>query len=205
MAEVIKFLRTQDNSSLSILDLSKKTVVLMTLTRPCQLAEVASLDFSSLRYSPEGVTISPLRPPKQARVGSNLKDYFFPRFGEDPNICPVNTIECYCKKTEAVRSQSNHLFLSSVMPFQPSTSATIARWIKTTLAGAGIDTSIFGAHSTRGAASSAAADAGLSISEILEAADWSSATTFERFYYRPQQAKKAFGVSVLKTASNLHS
>ena len=39
---------------------------------------------------------------------------------------------------------------------------------------AGIDTSVFKAHSIRGATTSAAAEAGMSIPETLEAADWSS-------------------------------
>ena len=67
---------------------------------------------------------------------------------------------------------------------------------------ADIDTNIFKAHSVCSASTSAAADAGISISEILEAADWSSASTFEKFYYQPVKSSK-FGVSVLSSASNL--
>ena len=54
---------------------------------------------------------------------------------------------------------------------------------KTGLAKAGIDTNLFKAHSVCSASTSAAVDARISISEILEAADWSSASTFEKFYY----------------------
>jgi len=64
-----------------------------------------------------------------------------------------------------------------------ATSATIARWIKTGLSKAGIDTSIFKAHSIRSAATSAAADAGVSVTEIMETTDWTSASVFEKFYY----------------------
>ena len=49
---------------------------------------------------------------------------------------------------------------------------------------AGIDISIFKAHSVRGAASCAAAGAGVTSKDILDAADWSSEGTFQRFYYR---------------------
>ena len=43
---------------------------------------------------------------------------------------------------------------------------------------AGIDISIFKAHSVRGAASSMAAGAGVTSKDILDAADWSSDGTF---------------------------
>ena len=96
------------------------------------------------------------------------------------------------------------VFLTSTKPHSPASSATIARWIKSALTEAGIDTTIFKAHSVRGASTSAAAEAGISIPEILEAADWSNQSTFERFYYRPRKSV-SFGTAVLKSASNLQS
>jgi len=48
---------------------------------------------------------------------------------------------------------------------------------------AGVDISIFKAHSIQSAATSAAADAGVTVTEIMEAADWTSASVFEKFYY----------------------
>ena len=64
---------------------------------------------------------------------------------------------------------------------------------------AGVDTSIFKAHSVRVATTTAAALAGISIPEILEAGDWSSQSVFERFYYRPHTLW--FGQVVLSMAS----
>ena len=43
---------------------------------------------------------------------------------------------------------------------------------------AGIDTSVFKAHSTRGAATTAAANTGITTEDILKVADWSSDTVF---------------------------
>jgi len=50
---------------------------------------------------------------------------------------------------------------------------------------AGIDTEIFKAHSVRGASSTAAAEKGFLMTNILWTADWSKDSTFKRFYYRP--------------------
>ena len=52
----------------------------------------------------------------------------------------------------------------------------------------------FCAHSTRSVSTSAAADTGVLIPEILAAADWSGNSIFEWFYYRPQSSSK-FGVT----------
>jgi hypothetical protein len=51
--------------------------------------------------------------------------------------------------------------------------STLARWLKSLLGKAGIDTGIFKFHSVRGAATSAAANA-----DILKAGDWSSESVF---------------------------
>ena len=61
---------------------------------------------------------------------------------------------------------------------------------------AGIDTSSFKAHSVRSASVSAAASAGVSTNQIMEAADWSSESVFQRFYYK-HSSVNAVRVSVL--------
>ena len=48
---------------------------------------------------------------------------------------------------------------------------------------AGIDTGIFKAHSVRGAATTAVANAFVPLEEILNMADWSNASRF-RFFWR---------------------
>ena len=53
------------------------------------------------------------------------------------------------------------------------------------LSEAGVDNSRFKAHSVRGAVTSAALNKGVTLGDILQVADWSSDSTFRRFYYRP--------------------
>ena len=64
---------------------------------------------------------------------------------------------------------------------------------------AGNDTCTFKAHSVRNASVSAAASAGVTTNQIMEAAEWSSESVFQRFYYRPSTVN-AVGVSVLSSA-----
>ena len=53
---------------------------------------------------------------------------------------------------------------------------------------AGIDTTKYKAHSTRGAATSKAKTIGLSAKEILERANWTRELTFKRYYYRETES-----------------
>ena len=63
------------------------------------------------------------------------------------------------------------LFVAVVKPHNPVSSSSIARWLRDTLRQAGIDVGIFGAHSVRGASSSAAvAAAGITANDIMKAA-----------------------------------
>ena len=60
----------------------------------------------------------------------------------------------------------------------------VARLIKATLSGSGIHTSVYSAHSTRGASASNATNLGVPTDTILSAGSWNSESTFTRFYRR---------------------
>ena len=62
---------------------------------------------------------------------------------------------------------------------------------------AGID-GVFTAHSTREASTSAAARAGVALSDIMEAADWGRESTLKKFYHRFSW-KSAFTMGVLNS------
>jgi len=192
------------NEKLPLIELSIKTVLLLSLTRPLRSADLANFLLPNLKFLPEGALFMPACPSKQSRIGKPLKEFFFPAFEVNPNLCPVNAIKVYTKRTERVRKSEGSFFLTAVPDHHPATATTIARWIKTGLSRAGIDISIFKAHSVRSASTSAAADAGVTVPEIMEAADWSSASVFEKFYYRPHRSLR-FGHSVISSASNLQS
>ena len=71
-----------------------------------------------------------------------------------------------------------------IKPHAEISTQTVSRWLRNALTGAAIDVG-FPGHSTRGAATSAAAEAGLSLDIIMAAADWASSATFEQFYHKP--------------------
>ena len=86
----------------------------------------------------------------------------------------------------AENAPSSHMFISTTKPYGPASSTTLAHWLVTLMARAGIETSSYRAHSARSAASSALVRKGLSIAQVLKRAHWSpTSRTFEMFYHRP--------------------
>ena len=95
-------------------------------------------------------------------------------------------VSYYIEKTQEFRGETNQLFISWVTK-KPVTKQTLARWLKTVLALAGIDTKFFKAHSYRGAGLSKAYQKGATINQIVEAGKWSNSNTFLRYYNAPCQ------------------
>ena len=99
-------------------------------------------------------------------------------------------LHIHLEKTATFRSSNtqdgfhDRLFLSHVTPFRPVTTDTLATWIRSVLKNAGINRTVFGAHSLRGAAASAARNSNAPLDAILSAGDWSFARTFNRHYFR---------------------
>ena len=77
--------------------------------------------------------------------------------------------------------------------------STTARWLKNVFKSAGIDVSIFEAHSVRGDSSSTAMNMGSTANDILKVADWSSKSVFQKFYYKGIENPK-FGRTVLSVS-----
>ena len=97
----------------------------------------------------------------------------------------METLRQYQRVTTPLRKESAQMFIPMVKPHKPFVPCTIARWLKEVLKLSGINVDIFTAHSTRSASVSAAADSGVTVNDILKAADWSSESIFQQFYYRP--------------------
>ena len=88
-------------------------------------------------------------------------------YSQDSNICPATTSLDYVNRTINFRKNQDNLLLSIKRPHKKITKSTIARWIKSILSLAGINTNILTAHSTRAASSWTAKNAGVSLTAIL--------------------------------------
>ena len=119
-------------------------------------------------------------------------------FDNNKKVCPVFLIKYYIRRTKSLRDNTQ-LFISPHRPHHPVAKSTLSRWVKLTLAKAGINTDIYTAHSTRSASTSAAAAASVDISKIMKAASWTNASTFKRFYRKDiVDPSGSFGNTILK-------
>ena len=159
--------------------------------------EVSHLDLRFRSYLREGVKFV-IPGLTKTRTSGPPKEVLYPSYPEDEKLCPVQTLESYELRTKQLRLQSteeSRLFLSVRKPHAPVKASTIGHWLQSLMAQAGINVSMFSAHSTRGAATSKAKRMGVSTADILKTADWSSA--FRRFYQRPINCNE-FGRRVLE-------
>uniref|UniRef100_A0A1X7TDB6 Tyr recombinase domain-containing protein n=1 Tax=Amphimedon queenslandica TaxID=400682 RepID=A0A1X7TDB6_AMPQE len=145
--------------------------MLLALTCPSHSADISKLNLRGYRNTPEGAVFTPTALAKQFRLGRNLKDFFFPRLVENKRLCPVKSLTLYIERTKELRGNNDQLFISFIKPHHPVTSSTIARWLKLVMESAGINTSVFKAHSVWSASTSAAAMKGVTTEDILSAAD----------------------------------
>ena len=176
-----------ENSKLSLKHLSLKLATIFAITCPKRVSSFALLDLNHYRLSPEGITFT-LMQTKTTRPGEPVAA-IFSAFPEDAKLCPVACFNQYIKAPTNLRptmdNEPRNLFISYIKPHRPVSLATIALWIRELLAEAGIDISIFKAHSVHGASTTAVANALVPLDEILKMADWSTTSTFQKFYYKP--------------------
>ena len=86
------------------------------------------------------------------------------------------TLQCYEQRNSDLKNQT---IISFFWQYNHTIQWLLAQLLREVLKGAGIDVSIFSAHSVRGASvSAAAAGAGITTNDILKAADWSSESVF---------------------------
>ena len=123
---------------------------------------------------------------KTSGIGRFQPSMTFRKFTDQPALCVVSLLLFYMERTKNNSEVSGDaLFLTLGKKVRAASSQTISRWIKETLKKAGIDTTIFTAHSTRHASTSSAARFGVSMDEIRRAAGWSpNSATFAKFYDR---------------------
>lgn len=175
-----------DNDKLCLRLLTKKLLMLLALISPERSSVLSDLNIQFLKKQPDGFTFT-LTKPRKTGDPRSLTTIAFPSFTEDNTLCPLKCLESYLNATREFRTlpECEKLFLSIIRPHRPVSKGTIARWLCDTISASGIDSSIFKAHSTRAASTSTAAKKQLPLNDILKMADWTSASTFQRFYYKP--------------------
>ncbi|XP_060084159.1 uncharacterized protein LOC132563416 [Ylistrum balloti] len=177
--QVLTFLKTMDCGTLKSLTL--KLVTMLALLTGQRLQSLHLLDIKNISLTDSSLKLRFGDALKQTRPGFHQREITLQQF-EDKQLCVVSICKDYLTRTEPLTGQHSKLFLGFQKPYKPVSKATLARWIKTTLASAGIDMNIFTPHSTRAASVSAASRLQVPITSILSTAGWSNTSTFAKFY-----------------------
>ena len=123
----------------------------MSLVEASRTSELQALDLRFRVFKPEGVIFRLPSLTKKRVTGAPPKKLFFASFPSNPKVCPVSCLRVYERRTMQFRqmdqSVAQPLFISYIKPHKPVTSQHIAHWIKDLLGQAGVDTSVFKAHS----------------------------------------------------------
>ena len=201
---VVNFLRNYKSADLSNLELAKKTVMLLALVNADRCSDLAALDRDHVRWTASGVEFTVVRLTKTRRSGAPRK-VFYSVFRDNSELCPVTILWLYLGRTAqqvADLSSPKPVFLTSRKPFRQARPGTIGYWIKDILHRAGVDTEVFSAHSTRSSSTSWAAAKGVPINDIMQAANWSSQTTFKQFYFCPTNSATYTRTILQSTSTN---
>ena len=173
----------------SLKDLSAKLVTLLACLTVQRVHTLSLIDSRFIKFTPNATYVYVFEDLKVTRQ----RPYFIlslPGSEQTDSLKTAQLLSNYLTRTTAIRKKlpddcdKHKLFLSYVPPHKPVKTETLARWIRGVMQDSGIDINVFGAHSVRGAAASAARIANAPVDDILRAGDWSSLNTFNRHYFR---------------------
>ena len=188
----------QIDKDLTLRDLTLKLTMLLALLsgQRCQTLHLLSLEDMTLQAQLCTFKISePISKP-----GSKALQVQFKAYSTDLHLCVVHHLQVYLERTKPLRGDCKQLLLSFQKPYQAVSKDTVSRWLKLVLKQAGIDISMFKAHSTRAASTSAAAASNIPLSTIMASAGWSNADTFSKFYNKPvMENEQIFGDALLQS------
>lgn len=170
------------NTKMSRKLLSLKLILLLLLVSSQRGQTILNLHVDRMICKKESITFQMKVLLKHNQLGQPLDAVTLFAYPKNKKLCIVRTLTRYIERTSGVRRGNTQLLLSYIAPFGPISRATLARWTLNALSEAGIDTDKYKAHSTRGAAASAARAMGASLTAIMRNASWKDARSFAVYY-----------------------
>jgi hypothetical protein len=177
-------------ASLKIITLKTVFMIAITSFRRCSDLQSFRLGQDNVNIQSKGITFIRHGLAKQDRQSHRKATVFIPAFPENKKLDPRRCMYYYLKATEKFRKapdgvDETKVFLGLNEPHRPVSAQTISHWIVQTLRLCLNDPKLkVKAHSTRAIGPSFALFKGASIESIMNAADWSSESTFVKAYLR---------------------
>lgn len=194
---VLKYLEGMADTDLSLKQLTLKLTTLLCLLTGQRCQTLSKLDISYMQKLSDRYIFTINTNIKTSKPGRHIAPIEILDYSVDRRLCVVSLITLYLDKTSEIRKpEDTQLLISYARPYKPVTSATIGKWVKSVMAESGIDTKTFKAHSGRSASTSYGKTGGLPLKDIMQAAGWSNATTFAKYYDKPT-ARGNLGATIL--------
>lgn len=182
---------------LTLKDLTMKTTMLVASLSGQRCQTIHALDVNNMVLTKDRCTFYIQELLKTSRPGKHFGKLELRAYHPDKCLCVVTFLEEYVRRTKPLRG-SSRLFISYQKPHASVTTDTVGRWLRKVLENSGLDVSKYGAHSTRAASTSAAKTVHIPIQSIMDAAGWSNAETFRKFYDKPMDTEAgSFGTELL--------
>ncbi len=189
-----------DNEDLSLLYLTKKVAMLAALVTGSRCQTLHKLTRNRMTDTGDCFCCNAPLTLKTSKPDDKEQVVHLPKY-VDKKLCVYRAVKHYKDRTEGLRKQSSQqLFIISRAPYTPAAQSTIAGWIKSVMADAGIDTSLYTTHSTRKASTSQAAEVSVPLGTIMKAAGWAGSSTFAQYYRLPVVKHDTFANAVLRPA-----
>lgn len=172
--------------NVNLQDLTHKTVALLALATSQRMQTLSLIKICNISIQNDVILIKISDLIKTSKPGHCQPLLKLPYIRESPEICPALVLQAYIDKTRHLRCEQSedNLFISTRKPHKKVGSQTLSRWVKKALEVSGIDVTMFGAHSTRHASTSAAHSAGVNLEVIRKAAGWSDSSNVFLKYYK---------------------
>ena len=185
-------------ATLSLKTLSQKLCMLIALLDAPRVQTLKALNLVGLEISGSKISFKIANLLKTNRQGRKVgKEVSLAAYPPDRRLCVLTVLRQYIAATKTLRGSEQQLFISYIEPHDAVSKDTLARWIKEVLTMAGINTSVFKAHSTRAASVSAASAGMVPTSEIIERASWTNEATFRKYYRKPIDKSENYQNAVL--------
>ncbi|XP_046546323.1 uncharacterized protein LOC124256363 [Haliotis rubra] len=195
---VLNYIKSLDVSE-SLKMLTWKLATLLLLLSGQRIQSLHLIDCRNVNVSDSDVKIRFGDLLKQSRPGYHQAELTLNSY-PDQELCIVNTMSQYLRRTKELRGAQTALFITTTKPHRRASKDTISRWVKTVIRTAGIDMTVFAPHSIRSASTSSACRHRVPLKTILQTAGWKSNCVFAKFYCKPVSQTGSFGDAILESS-----
>ena len=174
------------NSELTFKQLCRKIAVLFMLLGARQKQALLTVDIANVIVQTDKAISLPNKTLKHTNSKHSLQYFVYHNsdsFSKNGKLCIVNCLKFYIgERNKRMDGNQGRLIITYGKPHKEASSDTLSRWIKGELSNAGIDSTIFQAHSCRAASMSIARQQGIKILEMIKRGCWSKENTLTKFY-----------------------